>query len=103
MTDGELNLSTGLSLIVTEPSPLHIEWVKTLAKALDAHLDETRLCFSGPGIQIPQKKGPDNARDPDLVVCTAQQWSLVKRQTKALFLKGNAPLIAIEIVSPSSV
>lgn len=95
----------GAIVEVTEPSPLHIELVKVLAKALDKHLDALDtdlLCFSGPGIQIPQTDAPDNARDPDLIVCTAEQWNRVKRQTKALFLKGNAPLLAIKVVSPGS-
>lgn len=96
----------GEILEMTEPSPLHIELVKALAKALDKHLDildTSLLCFSGPGIQIPQADTPDNARDPDLIVCTTEQWNQVKRQTKALFLKGNAPLLAIEVVSPGSI
>lgn len=98
----------GALLKVTGPSPLQIELVKALAKVLDTYLSEVHIgtelrCFSGPGIQIPQPEAPDNARDPDLVVCTTEQWGLVKRQTKALFLKGNAPLLAIEVVSPGSI
>ncbi|NEQ29835.1 MAG: Uma2 family endonuclease [Leptolyngbya sp. SIO4C5] len=91
---------------MAEPGALHIKIVKRLGRKLDDHIDDNGLdlvCFSGPGIQIPQVGRRDSVRDPDLVVASNEQWQQVEAQTKALFLRDNPPMIAIEVVSPGTV
>ncbi|NJL85161.1 MAG: Uma2 family endonuclease [Leptolyngbyaceae cyanobacterium SM1_1_3] len=91
---------------MAEPGALHIKVVKRLGRKIDHHIETHQLefvCFSGPGIQIPQVGRRDGARDSDLVVATHEQWQQVEAQTKALFLRQNPPLIAIEVVSPGTV
>ncbi|MEO1300097.1 MAG: Uma2 family endonuclease [Cyanobacteria bacterium J06636_16] len=90
---------------VTEPSPQYIDVVALLGDLLKAHLRVHKpnlVVKSGPGIQISQTEREDNSRDPDLIVCTWDQWQTMANQTKALFLKGNSPLLAIEVVSPGT-
>ena len=91
---------------MTEPSPLHIDIIEIIGDALKAYFrqhDLDLVAKSGPGIQIPQVGRPDNSRDPDLIVCTQQQWRDLANQTKALFLLNNPPPLAIEVVSPGTV
>jgi Uma2 family endonuclease len=91
---------------MVEPSLGHIKITKDLGTALDSYLDQHHpawSCFSGPGVAFPRPGRKDGVRDPDLVIATNEQWEEVEGQTKALFLKGNPPLLVIEIVSPGTV
>jgi Uma2 family endonuclease len=91
---------------MTEPSPLHIDIVEAIGDLLKAYFKANGLDLvvkSGPGVQIPQVGRPDRSRDPDLVVCTKEQWQSMAGLTKALFLRDNAPTLVIEVVSPGTV
>jgi Uma2 family endonuclease len=91
---------------MAEPSLGHIKIVKLLGTAIDTHIEQHRpdlACFSGPGVAYPRPGQSDGARDPDLVIATNEQWEELDQQTKAIFLRGNPPLLAIEVVSPGTV
>jgi Uma2 family endonuclease len=91
---------------MTEPSPLHIDIVEAIGDLLKSYFKANGLNLvvkSGPGVQIPQVGRPDRSRDPDLVVCTNEQWQAMAGLTKALFLRDNAPVLVIEVVSPGTV
>ncbi|MEM6351348.1 MAG: Uma2 family endonuclease [Cyanobacteria bacterium P01_D01_bin.14] len=98
-------LVNGKIIEMSEASPLHVDIIDFLMELLKAHILAEGLDLvvrAGTGIEIPRESGFNNARDPDLVVCQRQQWRAMRHLTKAVFLSGNAPSLAIEVVSPGN-
>lgn len=90
---------------MAEASPLHVLIIKLLQRLLDRHLQDTvseMETYSGCGIEIPRTGRDSNTRTPDLVVCSQVQFEEMLGLTKAIFLRGNPPAIAIEVSSPSN-
>jgi len=88
---------------MAEASPLHVLIIKLLQKMLDEHIKEIASeldTYSGCGVQIPRTDRKSNVRDPDLVVCSAAQFQDMLGLTKAIFLEGNPPALAVEVASP---
>lgn len=88
---------------MAEASPLHVAIITFLQQLLIAHFTQQELnlaCYAGTGIEIPRSDRDNNVRDPDLVVCDRGQWKAMRHLTKAIFLEGNAPALAIEVASP---
>lgn len=98
-------LVNGNIIEMTEASPLHIDIIDFLIELIKAHLADQSLDFvvrTGVGIEIPRTAGPNNARDPDVVICQRQQWKAMRHFTKAIFLADNPPALAVEVVSPGN-
>ncbi|MEL7501293.1 MAG: Uma2 family endonuclease [Cyanobacteria bacterium J06554_6] len=98
-------LVNGKIIEMSEASPLHVDIIDFLMELLKAHILAEGLDLvvrAGTGIEIPRESGFNNARDPDLVVCQRQQWRAMRHLTKAVFLSGNGPSLAIEVVSPGN-
>ena len=96
-------LVNGRIIKMAEASPLHVLIIKLLQKMLDEHIKEITSeldTYSGCGVQIPRTDRESNVRDPDLVVCSAAQFQEMLGLTKAIFLEGNPPALAIEVASP---
>ncbi|MEL7356439.1 MAG: Uma2 family endonuclease [Cyanobacteria bacterium J06560_6] len=88
---------------MAEASPLHVAIITFLQQLLIEHIKTQGLklaCYAGTGIAIPRTDRENNARDPDLVVCDQEQWRAMRHLTKAIFLEGNPPALAIEVASP---
>lgn len=88
---------------MAEASPLHVAIITFLQQLLIAHINTQGLklaCYAGTGIEIPRTDRENNVRDPDLVVCDRDQWRSMRHLTKAIFLDGNPPALAIEVASP---
>ena len=93
----------GCIVEMAEASPLHVAIITFLQQRLIAHFAQQGLdlaCYAGTGIEIPRSDQDNNVRDPDLVVCDRAQWKAMRHLTKAIFLEGNAPALAIEVASP---
>lgn len=98
-------LIDGIIIEMAEASPLHVLIIKLLQRLLDEHLLATASemeTYSGCGIEIPRVDRGSNTRTPDLVVCSQSQFEDMLGLTKAIFLQGNPPAIAIEVSSPSN-
>lgn len=105
-TEGRAEFVDGRVIKMTEPTLRHIRIIKHITSSLDRYFSENSLdleCYGGPGVQVPVPGQRDRVRDPDLIVATRAQWQKVAAQTKAVFLKGNTPSLAIEVCSPSTV
>lgn len=90
---------------MAEASPLHVAIITFLQQLLIAHIETQGLklaCYAGTGVEIPRTDRENNVRDPDLVVCDRNQWKAMRHLTKAIFLKGNPPALAIEVASPGN-
>ena len=97
-------LVNGQMIEMAEVSPLHVLIIKRLQQMLDEHIKEITSeldTYSGCGVQIPRTDRESNVRDPDLVVCSTAQFQEMLGLTKAIFLEGNPPALAIEVASPS--
>lgn len=95
----------GEIITMAEASPLHVLIIKILQKLLDAYIEENSLdveTYTGIGIEIPRLERENNIRDPDLAVCDKTQFRAMRHLTKAIFLEGNPPALAIEVASPSN-
>lgn len=93
----------GRVINMAEASPLHVLIIKLLQKLLDRHIEEIESdleTYAGVGVEIPRGDRKNNVRDPDLVVCDRQQMRAMMHLTKAIFLAGNPPALAIEVASP---
>ncbi|MEL6604162.1 MAG: Uma2 family endonuclease [Cyanobacteria bacterium J06614_10] len=98
-------LVDGTIRVMAEASPLHVLIIKLLQRLLDNYLQDTASemeTYSGCGVEIPRVDRDSNTRTPDLVVCSQAQFEDMLGLTKAIFLQGNPPAIAIEVSSPSN-
>lgn len=94
--DGQINQ-------MAEASPLHVEIIDLLIELIKAHIKSqgfNLVCYAGVGVEIPRVDAPNNVRDPDLIVCDHAQWKAMRHLTKAIFLEGLPPALAIEVASP---
>jgi Uma2 family endonuclease len=90
---------------MAEASPLHVLIIKVLQKLLDTHIEEIAAAletYTGVGIEIPRTDRDNNVRDPDLIVCAQEQWLAMLHLTKAIFVSGNPPALAVEVASPGN-
>lgn len=90
---------------MSEASPLHVTIITFIQLLLTEYIKaqgRQLVCYAGTGIEIPRSNRINNARDPDLVVCDRQQWRSMRHLTKAIFLEGNPPALAIEVASPGN-
>ncbi|MGB7248208.1 MAG: Uma2 family endonuclease [Phormidesmis sp.] len=90
---------------MAEASPLHVVIIKILQKLLDTHIEEIRAnleTYTGVGVEIPRTDRENNIRDPDLIVCSQEQWLAMLHLTKAIFASGNPPALAVEVASPGN-
>jgi len=88
---------------MAEASPLHVIIITFLQQLLFSHIESQDLklaCYAGTGVEIPRTDRENNVRDPDLVVCDRDQWRAMRYLTKAIFLEGNPPALAVEVASP---
>lgn len=93
----------GSIIEMAEASPLHVDIITFLQLLLVEHIKTQKLslaCYAGTGIEIPRSDRDNNVRDPDLAVCSRDQWRAMRHLTKAIFLQGNPPTLAIEVASP---
>ena len=98
-------LVDGQIIAMTEPSTLHILIIRALTRLLDRHIltqDYALECISGAGVEIPCAARKSNVRDPDLIVCSREQLRALRPLTKAVFLEGNPPALAVEVSSPGN-
>lgn len=96
-------LVNGNIVDMAEASPLHVAIITFLQLLLIEHIKTQGLqlaCYAGTGIEIPRTDQDNNVRDPDLVICDREQWRAMRHLTKAIFLNGNSPALAIEVASP---
>lgn len=96
-------LVNGNIVDMAEASPLHVAIITFLQLLLIEHIKTQGLklaCYAGTGIEIPRTDRDNNVRDPDLVICDREQWRAMRHLTKAIFLNGNPPALAIEVASP---
>ena len=96
LVDGEI-------VEMAEASGLHVLIIKMLQRLLDNYIEKAKLelsTFTGCGIEIPRVDRDSNVRDPDLVVCASAKFEPLLNLTKAIFLEGNIPELAIEVASP---
>ena len=96
-------LVNGTIVDMAEASPLHVAIITFLQLLLLEHIKAQGLnlaCYAGTGVEIPRTDQNNNVRDPDLVVCGREQWRAMRHLTKAIFLNGNPPALAIEVASP---
>ncbi|EDX82337.1 conserved hypothetical protein [Synechococcus sp. PCC 7335] len=98
-------LVNGSIIEMAEASPLHVLIIKLLQRLLDEYLETSGsdlATYSGCGVEIPRVDRESNTRTPDLVICQQQQFEAMLGFTKAIFLRGNPPALAIEVSSPSN-
>lgn len=96
-------LVDGQIIEMAEASPLYVLIIKLLQKMLDEHIKEIASgldTYSRCGVQIPLAGRESNMRDPDLVVFSAARFQEMLGLTKAIFLEGNPPALAVEVTSP---
>ena len=100
LVDGEI-------VEVARPSQRHNRIQKRLLRALDDYAEQFdhdwAAYMNNSGVQIPRADRRDNSRTPDLVMATNAQWEMLDTQTESVFLRGNPPLLTIEVVSPGTV
>jgi Uma2 family endonuclease len=95
----------GQIVYMAEASPLHVLIITFLQKLLLSHIESQGLdmaCYAGTGIEIPKAEQDNNIRDPDLIVCSADQFEAMLHLTKAIFAAANPPALAIEVASPGN-
>lgn len=93
----------GRAIEVNPPSGRHILINKRIASLLDDHfrsLGIDYISLFGVGVET-EDEGKIRCRIPDLVVCTAEQASILE-DGDGIFKLGNPPKIVIEILSPST-
>ncbi|MGB3614945.1 MAG: Uma2 family endonuclease [Elainellaceae cyanobacterium] len=95
----------GRVIELNPPGPLHNEIAETLFIWLRSYFITNGLpyrCKDDLQIEIPPVINRGRGREPDLVVCTKDQWAEIMSSGQPSFRLGNPPLIAIEILSPSN-
>lgn len=98
-------LVNGQIINMAEASPLHVVIIKLLQKLIDAHIEAIQAdleTYTGVGVEIPWSDRDNNVRDPDLVICSQDQWRAMLHLTKAIFAAGNPPALAVEVASPGN-
>lgn len=95
----------GRVIELNPPGPLHNEIAENLFIWLRSYFITNSLpyrCKDDLQVEIPPVSDRGRGREPDLVVCTKDQWSEIMSSGQPSFRLGNPPLIAIEILSPSN-
>ncbi|MEL6136589.1 MAG: Uma2 family endonuclease [Cyanobacteria bacterium J06628_6] len=97
-------LVNGTIVEMADPTALHEDIIAFLLDALRAYIqaqEHSLIARAGVSIEIPRDR-TSNARRPDVIVCSRSQWTDLRKLTQAVFLAGNPPALAIEVVSPNN-
>jgi Uma2 family endonuclease len=90
---------------LTPPRGRHTDITRFLDRKLEQYFEDNELPLVSrvyaAQVRIPQVGKRDRGRDPDLVVCTVEQWEALQDKT-AVFQVGNPPLMVAEVVSPGN-
>lgn len=106
-TDNRYELVDGELVMVPLPTGEHSDAIDLLSDVFKAEISKQQQTWIvkrdvGVYVGINPNSAKDRSRTPDLCIITTEQWAVVKAQkTKAAVLR-TAPLLVVEIVSPSS-
>lgn len=106
-TDNRYELVDGELIMVPLPTGEHSDAIDLLSDIFKAEISKQQQPWIvkrdvGVYVGINPNNGKDRSRTPDLCIMTTAQWTVVKAEkTKAAVLR-TAPLLVVEIVSPSS-
>ncbi|MGB3613775.1 MAG: Uma2 family endonuclease [Elainellaceae cyanobacterium] len=94
----------GRVIELAQPHPNHNDIIEELQFYLKQEFKGSNLVAKREiQVKIPRFGQNNRGRDPDLVVCTREQWKEIKRtSTTSVFGAGNPPLIAVEVLSPGN-
>jgi Uma2 family endonuclease len=106
-TDNRYELVDGELIMVPLPTAEHGDTIDELLKLFRAYIDSHNLPWkatdkAGVHTGINPTTQKDRSRTPDLCVMTLTQWAELKADKKAAAVLKTPPLLALEIVSPSS-
>jgi len=97
-------LVDGQILEMADPTALHEDIIAFLLDALRSCIEaqeKSLVARAGVSVEIP-RAGESNTRRPDVIVSSRSQWTDLRKLTQAVFLAGNPPALAIEVVSPNN-
>ena len=106
-TDNHYELVDGELVMVPLPTGEHSDAIDLLSDIFKAEITKQQQPWIvkrdvGVYVGINPDSGKERSRTPDLCIMTTAQWAVVKAEkTKAAVLRS-APLLVVEIVSPSS-
>ena len=106
-TDNRYELVDGELVMVPLPTGEHSDAIDLLSDIFKAEITKQQQPWIvkrdvGVYIGINPDSGKERSRTPDLCIMTTAQWAVVKAEkTKAAVLRS-APLLVVEVVSPSS-
>lgn len=102
-TDTRYQLINGELVVMAQPTGQHATIAEFLNDEFRAHIKQLNLpLVSKQGaiaLEMPQVKGKDSARIPDVCVVTAEQWQRMRTKTAAIALNEPPPVLVVEIVS----
>lgn len=105
-TDNRYELVDGELVMVPLPTGEHSDTIDLLSDVFKAEISKQQQTWIvkrdvGVYVNINSNSGKDRSRTPDLCIVTTQ-WAVVKAQTTKAAVLRTAPLLVVEIVSPSS-
>lgn len=105
-TDNRYELVDGELVMVPLPTGEHSDTIDLLSDVFKAEISKQQQTWIvkrdvGVYVGINPNSGKDRSRTPDLCIVTTQ-WAVVKAQTTKAAVMRTAPLLVVEIVSPSS-
>lgn len=106
-TDNRYELVDGELVMVPLPTADHSDVVDLLSEAIKSAISKQKQTWRikrdvGVYVGVNPQTGLDRSRTPDLTVFTAEQWAEIKADKTKAAVSKTAPLLAVEIVSPSS-
>ena len=106
-TDNRYELVDGELVMVPLPTGEHSDAIDLLSDVFKAEISKQQQTWIvkrdvGVYVNINSNSGKDRSRTPDLCIVTIEQWAVVKAQKKKAAVMRTAPLLVVEIVSPSS-
>ena len=106
-TDNRYELVDGELVMVPLPTGEHSDTIDLLSDVFKAEISKQQQTWIvkrdvGVYANINSNSGKDRSRTPDLCIVTIEQWAVVKAQTTKAAVMRTAPLLVVEIVSPSS-
>ena len=106
-TDNRYELVDGELVMVPLPTGEHSDAIDLLSDVFKAEISKQQQTWIvkrdvGVYVGINPNSGKDRSRTPDLCIMTREQWAVVKAQKTKAAVVRTAPLLVVEIVSPSS-
>lgn len=106
-TDNRYELVDGELVMVPLPTGEHSDAIDLLSDVFKAEISKQQQTWIvkrdvGVYVGINPNSGKDRSRTPDLCIVTTEQWAVVKAQKRKAAVMRTAPLLVVEIVSPSS-